>query len=69
MQVQQQCLILEEYNSSGIAGLGQTGPTGVTGPTGPTGQIGLDGNGSVWNFDFYIRICNRYIKRIFLKTG
>ena len=45
------CLILEEYNGTGVAGFGFTGPTGLgatgnTGPTGPTGPEGPTGLGA-----------------------
>jgi hypothetical protein len=35
------CILLEELNPSGIAGLGQTGYTGATGSTGATGPPGV----------------------------
>jgi hypothetical protein len=49
--VRSNCLILEEYNGTGVAGFGFTGPTGLgatgnTGPTGPTGPEGPTGLGA-----------------------
>ena len=37
------CILLEELNGSGIAGMGQTGYTGATGATGSTGATGPPG--------------------------